>query len=680
MACQPMARYLLLLACSCLSASALHQDANPITKVVTMLQNMQKNVEHEGENELKLYDKYMCACQRGGESLKKSIADDSTKVSTLSTDIDATVAQKKTVNEELKQARDDRETCKTAIADATSLREKDAKAYAKTAATAKSDLTSLAGAIKSIGKGMTGSFLQTRGARVLRHIVKVRTDMDESDRETLVAFLSGTAREGEDYAPASGEILGILKQMHDEMTKDFADATAAEKAGIASFEGSMAAKKREVNAGTKAIENKIEKNGELAVKLAQMNNDLGDTKESLEANTKMLADSDKNCKIKQEEWAVTSKTRSDELLAIADTINVLNSDESRDMFHTTLPKAGASSFMQLSSHASYKALSARALKFISKARETSKEPGLDFISLCMRGNKVGFEKVIRMIDDMTVGLNQEQLDDDKKKGWCVEQFDILDDKKKALENKLADIETSMAEKKDAIDTLVAEIAALKDSNNKMDQQVVEAGTQRKAEHVAYTSLIAQNSAAKDVLKFAINRLNQFYNPKLARKMKNPQAGAMVQTGVAQTSSDPSAGIIEMINQLVRDLVNEMTLASANEENSQKDYQRLMQDTADKKKKNLKSLTDKDGAKAAQEAELQQNKDDKASGSKSLATVKQSIAALHADCDWLIQYYDVRKSARASEIDAMAKAKAVLSGADYSLLQVSSSRSLLRGHK
>jgi len=136
----------------------------------------------------------------------------------------------------------------------------------------------------------------------------------------------------------------------------------------------------------------------------------------------------------------------------------------------------------------------------------------------------------------------------------------------------------------------------------------------------------------------------------------------------------------MINQLVRDLVNEMTLASANEENSQKDYQRLMQDTADKKKKNLKSLTDKDGAKAAQEAELQQNKDDKASGSKSLATVKQSIAALHADCDWLIQYYDVRKSARANEIDAMAKAKAVLSGADYSLLQVSSSRSLLRGHK
>jgi len=684
-ACLPMARYLLLLACACLSASALNQDANPIKKVVTMLQNMQKNVEHEGENELKLYDKYMCAnCVTGAGNMRKEIDDANTKIPTLTADIGATTAQKKTLNEELKQAKTDRETAKTTIAEATSLRDKDQKAYAKMAATSKSDITSLAGAVKSISKGMTGSFLQTRGARVLRHIVKVKTDMDESDRETLVAFLSGTVKEGEEYAPASGEILGILKQMSDEMIKDLADATAAETAGIASYEGSMEAKKREVNAGTKAIENKIVKNGELAVKLAQMKNDLEDTQESLASNTKMLADNDKNCKIKSEEWAVTTKTRGEELVAIAETINILHNDDSRDMFHNTLPKAAASSFMQLSSHASYKALNARALKFISKARETSKEPGLDFISLCMRGNKIGFSKVIKMIDEMTVGLKKEQEDDDTKKEWCVKQFDVLDDKKKGLENKLSDIETSMAEKKDAIDTLVAEIAALKDSNNKVDQQVVEAGVQRKSEHVVFTSLMANNGAAKDVLKFAINRLNQFYNPNLAdKRMKDPQAApapAPAPAAMLQTGRPENNGIIEMLNKLVRDLTNEMTLAGADEENSQRDYQRLMQDSADKKKKSLKSIVDKDGAKAAQEAELQQSKDEKASGSKTLSTVKQSIVALHQDCDWLLQYYGMRKNARSNEIDAMGKAKDVLNGADYSLLQISSSRSLLRGHK
>ncbi len=45
------------------------------------------------------------------------------------------------------------------------------------------------------------------------------------------------------------------------------------------------------------------------------------------------------------------------------------------------------------------------------------------------------------------------------------------------------------------------------------------------------------------------------------------------------------------------------------------------------------------------------------------------------CDWLLKYYDVRKEARASEIDALGKAKAVLSGADYSLLQTATAHAL-----
>lgn len=52
--------------------------------------------------------------------------------------------------------------------------------------------------------------------------------------------------------------------------------------------------------------------------------------------------------------------------------------------------------------------------------------------------------------------------------------------------------------------------------------------------------------------------------------------------------------------------------------------------------------------------------------------EQYIHSLHAECDWLVKYFDVRKEARASEIDALGNAKAVLSGADYSLVQTKSS--------
>ena len=36
--------------------------------------------------------------------------------------------------------------------------------------------------------------------------------------------------------------------------------------------------------------------------------------------------------------------------------------------------------------------------------------------------------------------------------------------------------------------------------------------------------------------------------------------------------------------------------------------------------------------------------------------------------WRARYFEARKEARASEVDSLAKAKAVLSGADFSLLQ------------
>jgi hypothetical protein len=60
----------------------------------------------------------------------------------------------------------------------------------------------------------------------------------------------------------------------------------------------------------------------------------------------------------------------------------------------------------------------------------------------------------------------------------------------------------------------------------------------------------------------------------------------------------------------------------------------------------------------------------------MATEKY-IGNLHGECDWLLKYFDVRKEARTGEIDALGKAKAVLNGADYSLVQTKSTKFLMR---
>merc|ERR1740138_1221685 len=108
----------------------------------------------------------------------------------------------------------------------------------------------------------------------------------------------------------------------------------------------MASKKKEINALTAAIESKSARVGELGVKLAGAENDLEDTKEALAEDKKFLADLDKNCELKKKEWTVYKEEMATELVALADTIKVLNDDDALELFKKTLPSA-SSSFVQV---------------------------------------------------------------------------------------------------------------------------------------------------------------------------------------------------------------------------------------------------------------------------------------------------------------------------------------------
>merc|ERR1719359_1073088 len=94
----------------------------------------------------------------------------------------------------------------------------------------------------------------------------------------------------------------------------------------------------------------------------------------------------------------------------------------------------------------------------------------------------------------------------------------------------------------------------------------------------------------------------------------------------------------------------------------------MNDSAAKRAEDSKAIADKASAKAATEESFQANKEEKKATEKELMAVHEYISSLHSECDWLLKYFDVRKEARTGEIESLKSAKAVLSGADFSLLQ------------
>merc|ERR1719331_2449810 len=134
------------------------------------------------------------------------------------------------------------------MAEAKSVRAKDKAAYDKEVAEDSADLASLKQALAALERGLGAGFLQTEGAQHLRRLTK-KDLFEDSERDAVTAFLSQS--EG---SPGTSEIVGILKQMGDEMDKDSMEAEAAEKSSVKGFEELMAAKTKEVSALTKAIE------------------------------------------------------------------------------------------------------------------------------------------------------------------------------------------------------------------------------------------------------------------------------------------------------------------------------------------------------------------------------------------------------------------------------------------
>merc|ERR1719223_1684583 len=112
------------------------------------------------------------------------------------------------------------------MAEATSLRDKEKAAFDSEKSESETNVAGIAKATAAIEKGMGDSFLQTSTANLLRKVVMNDMKLQDADRQDLMAFLSSSS----DYAPASGEIVGILKTMGDEMSADLKDATDEEKA------------------------------------------------------------------------------------------------------------------------------------------------------------------------------------------------------------------------------------------------------------------------------------------------------------------------------------------------------------------------------------------------------------------------------------------------------------------
>lgn len=679
-------------------------EANPMRKIVGMLQDMAKEIEREGEIEKELFDKALCACEGGEKGLQLSIDESTAVIDESSAALKSGTAQKTQLEQEVKDHAAAKTAAEEDLSSATMLRDKENTKFTAEEKDSETNLASLAKAIPAIENGMGGaSLMQLPRMDKLRRYVEVTKYLSSDMRSGVLAFLD----QGSEFsssesvqAPQSGEILGILKSMKDEMGKDLKDLQAEEQTSFSAFQDLKSAKLTEIDINQKAVISKDKRIGALALEISESKHALADAEKELANAESFLANMKEECANKVKERDMRAKARSEEVKAISEAVAILNDDDALDIFS----KAKSAALVQKAQVKTYDAFLqvARQHRVLLRSHATVHEEPPPSTA------DAASDMVSHMVDGMVAVLHDTDVNDEHKKSWCVNETEIshtIEAEKQAfIEAKTSEISEQM----DLISTLVEEIKGLTTKIQELDKMVHEMTVERKDEHQEFVDSFATSATAIKLIKKAIQRLEKFYSPnKYAKEKKAVEEAALKKAGLAslvqrraatllpggfdsliqvrstsmsrfhkalREGVDPvvlpetpggtyekkeTGGVMGLMNDFVTDLKLDMTESETEEKFSAKEYVRIMTDAKETRAQDVKSMSQKKADKATLEEKLVVNKGAKQLAEEELHNLQLYIAQLHTECDFLVRNYDIRHDDRVDEETGLEEAKTIV---------------------
>lgn len=478
-----------------------------------------------------------------------------------------------------------------------------------------------------------------------------------SDRVTLKSFLQ------DGYEPASGEIMGVLKQMREEFASNLEDMQDHESAAATEFGELDAAKSREIAAAEQLIKEKIAQLGRTKVSLAEATEDREDTEAALAADQAFLVDLKKRCAGSDAEWEERSKTRAKEMKAVGEAIGILTDEDAHDLFHKTL------NFLQLSSTRRVVSKAQRARESASRIllRQATKTGNTALVQLASSVRLDGFAAVTEDINGMIADLRQESKEEVKHKDFCNTAFHQNEMDAIANGEVAKDLGTKIADLASALETLGNEIAATKAAVTDSQVELQQANQNRAKQNSVFQQNVADQRATQVILKKAMDRLQQFYDfvQLHARTQRQPanQPGAAAPAmpkGFSDYKSNAGAGsVLTMIEGIITDAKEAENEAIKAENDAEAAYVSFAAETFNSLNEAQRSITNKVEQRAkAESAKVAAEGDKDAAGAQADALAK-AAQDLHAQCDFVVQNFDVRQEARGAEVESLQAAIAAL---------------------
>jgi len=683
-----------LLLAAALSASASASTARgPIDKVVTLLEELKSKIEADGKMEQEVYDKYACWCEETTARKAHAIEEGRKAVARLGNQVLEFKGKIATRTAEIAKLTKDIAENEKSQAKATEVRQKESAAFMAERTEMGQAINALERAIKVLSNAGRGKkeMLQQGDIALLRIATDLRGAVEHPSAQKKLSkkklalvsqFVQHPAElvqqlQNNKYSPASTTITGILKDMYDQFTADLESKTEIEAQTQKAFEDLMAELKGELINLKEMLQKKTAEKAELELRLADTEQELQNTSDQLADDSKFFDNVKEQCETKAGEWGERSTLRSAELEGIEKALEILTSDEAKEMFGKAIkPGMEKTMFLQMDSESEVATPAEKAFRVLKKVAKSSKSLRLAALAATLRTGGA-FDKVIAQIDKMMQDLAEEGEADKENRDWCRETtFDREQEKARyewkieKSERKLKKLDKVLEEQKEAIEATQAQIVQTEEDLDAMK-------VTRDEEHEAFKTAKSDDEAAIKLLEEAIEALGAYFKDNKVEM--GPIQGSVKLLQAPEFEKDPdvapeakfsgkgsrkneSKGIISILTMIKEDLEAEIKNGIKAEDSSNASYEKAKYEAEESIKTLQKKVDDLELAKTKTEESISDEEKNKEELETEHALVEEELERMKPNCEWLEKNFDVRAQKRTAEIDGLRQAKEYLAGA------------------
>lgn len=493
-----------------------------------------------------------------------------------------------------------------------------------------------------------------------RIVTLSRAHFDSVQSDQISAFVQGIT--GGRVDPQSGLVLGMIKQLHEKMTADMAEAKKDENAAVLNFRELAGTKEDTIGELDEAIQQ--DKTALADARDAKTNGaeDVSATQDQLEKDQAFLATLEETCGNLDDNYAANQKERDHELEALGEVLAALTSDETRGLFARNTE---TNSFLQVVSKSQDKQARAEAIKVLNTAFRKSGDVAL--LSLASTVGLDAFQKVKQAIAQLGEAIEQQINDEVIARDTCIATFHDLEIAETEGNGEIKRL-NALVESKTAVHTgLVADIAAAEQELGETKQSLQNRGQHYIQGSKEHQKNFEESKAMIGVLEMAKSRLGKFYSP------KHPESLTQVSEAPAQTpeklqkiagykKNSASSGVVIYIQQLVDDFKRDIVQREKGAQSDVDQYAKELAELQGSIKALNTKINKKHEEKATVDGEIRDGRKLRTAELDKLQENGQAKAQQRLTCDFLLKYFNERQESMRTEVSAMKEVIAILSGA------------------